>query len=416
VLGELGRERRDLLVQSERLGVSGIRLVRDRRDQAKAVRPEQRSPRRARESSRKVERRHLRAPPVLERLAKEAEIVAGTKLELPCKTSVKFSSRVPRQIGERGLPKQIVRQPRRPAGLDGNPAADELADRGVETAGLPIEDRSRVGGGHRTARDSQQRQQGARVGPGTAKASRQELPETTRRAARAGERLEPERRSAGRLPELDGAGAIDARVHRVRKLDPLLERQRRELDHRDAPLGECIRERVAPLARSAGGEDRHGLARLASAADQVVAEGVGELVHPLEIVDDEQRAPERAEGTMGGLEQAHRLERSRRLRAEQEGLQARTVTGHLDQPPEQGGRGSERNTALGLIADDRHALSKPHAVQRLGEQPALPASRFGDHDRGGRAAPRGADDLGQRSELAGPTDEHAHLGAKGKAR
>jgi hypothetical protein len=416
VLGELGRERRDLLVQSERLGVSGIRLVRDRREQAKAVRPEQRSPRRAHEPSREVERRHPRAPPMLQRLAEKAEIVARSKLELLGKASVKLPSRVGRQVRQGGLAKQIVRQTRRPAGFDGDPPADQLADRGVETAGLPVEERSRLGDGHRAPRDRQQRQQRPRVGAGPAEANGQELRQAARRATRAGERLEPEGRPASCLPEPGGASAIDAGFDRDRKLDPLLERQRRQLDHRDAAVRQRVCERVAPLAEPAGGEDRNWLARLASTADQVVAERVRELVHPLQIVDDEQRVLERAESTMGSLEQAHRLQRSRLLGTEQDRLQAHTVARHLGQSSEQRSRGRERNGALGLIADDRHGLSRRHAVLRLREQPALPTSRLADHDRGGRAAPRGADHLGQRSELAGPTDEHAHLGPKSKAR
>ena len=69
MLGELGCERRNLLVKSHRLGIQWVRLVGDRGEQAKSVAPEECSPRGLEETTREVSGGQLGGVPVDERLA-----------------------------------------------------------------------------------------------------------------------------------------------------------------------------------------------------------------------------------------------------------------------------------------------------------------------------------------------------------
>jgi hypothetical protein len=206
--------------------------------------------------------------------------------------------------------------------------------------------------------------------------------------ADASERLEPERRSLRGSPELGSPFSIETDVDRERELDPLLERQRRELDHGYVFGGQRFCERSPSLPGTAGREDREALLRIASGPDQVVAERVGELVHPLHVVDDEQRLLERRERTVRSFEQTHRLERSTVLWPEQERLQAGAVPRDLEQRPEQ----------------------SDHSVPCLGKEPAFPAARIADDDcRCDAASDCRADCLAEGRELVCAPYKNGHV-------
>src|ERR671925_1170655 len=139
-----------------------------------------------------------------------------------------------------------------------------------------------------------------------------------------------------------------------------------------------------------------------------MAERVRELIHPMQVIDDQQAPLERAERTMRSLEDAHRLEHGRLLRTEEERLEPPTVARHLRQPPEQRSGGGQRNAAFRLITDDQQTLRTGYPLPCLCEQPTLPTPWLADDDRGGRAGSSGADHTSQRRQLTRTTNERAH--------
>ncbi len=71
------------------------------------------------------------------------------------------------------------------------------------------------------------------------------------------------------------------------------------------------------------------------------------------------------------------------------------------------GGGGERYVTLGLKAHDCEGRDARRQTARLGEEPALAAAGDTGDQRGGRAS-RSRDDLRQRPELLGSSDEGGH--------
>ena len=139
-----------------------------------------------------------------------------------------------------------------------------------------------------------------------------------------------------------------------------------------------------------------------------MAERERELVDPLQVVDDEQRRFERAEGPVRTLEQPHGLERRRARGVEEHSLDLGSALRHLAEGAQEPGRGRERHLALGLVADDGERVREGRPGSRLGEQPALAAAGLADDDDRGRARPARRRELHQGFELSRPADEHLH--------
>jgi hypothetical protein len=154
------------------------------------------------------------------------------------------------------------------------------------------------------------------------------------------------------LPELDGSGRMEPCVDRADKLDSFLAAQWRELQEPQAVGGNDVGKCDPGPPRTGRGEDCKALPRLACSAYQVAAEGERELVHPVKVVDDEQRRLEGSKRAVRGLEHAYRLKRGSLVRLEEEGLELGSEVGHLGQGSQQTACGRKGNVALGLIPCD----------------------------------------------------------------
>ena len=137
------------------------------------------------------------------------------------------------------------------------------------------------------------------------------------------------------------------------------------------------------------------------------------LVHPLEIVDRQERRLERPGSPMSGLEDPHRLERRRpRRRIEEDCLQPFAVARALRERSEESRRRRERDLAFGLVADDAEPIRNVDTPRGLREEPALADTGIPDDERRHRPADRGArDGLDKRLELGGPAHERSGHGS-----
>src|SRR3954467_12794668 len=137
------------------------------------------------------------------------------------------------------------------------------------------------------------------------------------------------------------------------------------------------------------------------------------LVHPLEIVDRQERRLKRPGGPMSGLEDPHRLERRRpRRRIEEDCLQPFAVARGFRERSEEPRRRRERDLALGLVADDAEPIRNVNTPRGLREEPALADTGIPEDERRHRPADRGArDGLDKRLELAGPAHERLGHGS-----
>jgi hypothetical protein len=143
-----------------------------------------------------------------------------------------------------------------------------------------------------------------------------------------------------------------------------------------------------------------------------VAERVREVVHPLEVVDGEQRRLESAKGTVRCLEDADGVERSGLVRVQEQRFEARPVLRDLNQLPDQLRRRGQRNVPLRLVSEHLHRMRETGPATRLDEQPALSATRLADHETCGDSLRGRLRDLGEDRELVSPSDECAHARMK----
>ena len=118
-----------------------------------------------------------------------------------------------------------------------------------------------------------------------------------------------------------------------------------------------------------------------------------EIVHPLHVVDDEDRRIKLEGGTMRGLEQANGLEPARVWVAEGEIGNERAQ--HV-------ARRGERHETLRLVADDAKDGDLGDPLYRLLDEPRLPRARVADDD--GRAR-TGIEHAADALELGFTADE-----------
>jgi hypothetical protein len=170
VLAELGRERGDALLQRQHLRIQRVGVVRDRSQQAKAVRAEQSSLRRPHETIGEIERWQFGCVPVTEGLAQPADVVPGEPREPVANASMELAAPLVGDIANRGCPDQIVCQPERPARLDGDAAREELIRRVPRPTGIPAVQVARVRKRQRPRGDCEQRQQCSSVSARSAEA------------------------------------------------------------------------------------------------------------------------------------------------------------------------------------------------------------------------------------------------------
>src|SRR5439155_522344 len=124
---------------------------------------------------------------------------------------------------------------------------------------------------------------------------------------------------------------------------------------RDDPLWrQCLlqpaQELSAASRRPCSGEDRQRLIGVAGGAHVVMAQSERALVHPLEIVDRQERRLERPGSPMSGLEDSERLERRRpRRRIEEDCLQPFAVARALRESSEESRRRRGRKLTYGVV-------------------------------------------------------------------
>src|SRR4051794_4618655 len=137
------------------------------------------------------------------------------------------------------------------------------------------------------------------------------------------------------------------------------------------------------------------------------------LVHPLEIVDRQERRLKRPGGPMSGLEDPDRLERRRpRRRIEEDCLQPFAVPRGFRERSEEPRRRRERDLAFGLVADDAEPIRNVDTPRGLREEPALADTGIPDDERRHRPADGGArDSLDKHLELGGPAHERPGHGS-----
>jgi hypothetical protein len=88
-------------------------------------------------------------------------------------------------------------------------------------------------------------------------------------------------------------------------------------------------------------------------AGEIVAERNRELVNPLQVVDEDERRPDRPQSLVGGLEHTHRLQPRDRLAGSLEQKHAQLASSRrVGECPKQVGSGGERHPSLRLVADD----------------------------------------------------------------
>jgi hypothetical protein len=139
-----------------------------------------------------------------------------------------------------------------------------------------------------------------------------------------------------------------------------------------------------------------------------VRERERKLVHPLHVVEDEERRLELAQRPVRGLEHSHRLEGGRRL--EQDRVDLPSVLGCVRERAQQRRRRCERHVPFGLVADDAKGMVETKPALGLRQEPALAAPRLSDDERCREAvASRAVGDVAQRSELVRPADKRRHL-------
>jgi hypothetical protein len=139
-----------------------------------------------------------------------------------------------------------------------------------------------------------------------------------------------------------------------------------------------------------------------------VQQAEGDLVDPLDVVQGDQHGTERGEGTVGGFEETHGLDRaSRRDGVEHQGRNRPAGSGDLSQPSKQAARHGQRNHRLRLVAGQEDLLKERDPGAGLGQEPALAAPRVAK-DQGHRRPPSAHDPLGQaedRGELVLPPNK-----------
>ena len=347
---ELGRERGDFRVQLDGVVVRRRSVVGDLRQQPEAFLSEQRPRRRAGEAVGEPHGRKAAGPPVLERLAEEPHVVSRLTFQPLGDSTLESSSRRPRQVAHSGLADQVVGDPQRRSGVQHDAPVDQLRRREL----YPVVRRAHHGAcvfdAQRPSGKGEDGKERHRVGAGPAQARREKPSGVRVVAGGPRERLEPERRPACLLPYLRCRSVIQRRRHLAHQLDALLPPQTADLERGDPLWRQCLlqpaQELPAASRRPRSSEDRQRLIVVAGGAHEVMAQSERALVHPLEIVDRQERRLERPGSPMSGLEDPHRLERRRpRRRIEEDCLQPFAVAralprafGGVPPPPRAGPR------------------------------------------------------------------------------
>ena len=348
---------------------------------------------------------------MLERLAQEPYVVSRLTFQPLGDSTLESSSRRSRQVAHSGLADQVVGDPERRSGVQHDAPVDQLRRRELYPVVRPAHHGACVFDAQWPSGKGEDGKERHRVGAGPAQARREKPSGVRVVAGGPRERLEPERRPACLLPYLHCRSVIQRRRHLAHQLDALLPPQTADLERGDPLWRQCLlqpaQELPAASRRPCRSEDRQRLIVVAGGAHEVMAQSERALVHPLEIVDRQERRLERPGSPMSGLEDPHRLERRRpRRRIEEDCLQPFAVARALRERSEESRRRRERDLAFGLVADDAEPIRNVDTPRGLREEPALADTGIPDDERRHRPADRGArNGLDKRLELGGPAHE-----------
>ena len=129
---------------------------------------------------------------------------------------------------------QIVREPDRSTGIDGDAAGDELTHRPLDPADVPAVQLGRIAKGQRTAGNCQQREYSACVPTRTTESRGHEPTGVDLRSGSLDKRFEPKRGTTRPHYELSRGSLGKARLQHPDKLERLAARQRPKLQTPEA--------------------------------------------------------------------------------------------------------------------------------------------------------------------------------------
>ena len=160
---ELRGQLRNLFVEEEHALVGRLGFIGDRHQQGEPVVSEQRSLRRTCETIRHVDRGKARRVPVNECLAQAADVTSRGAHQPVAQPPMLIKSLLLRNLSGRCDADEVVREPHRATGINGDASRDKLTHRPLDPAHLPPLQLGRVAKGQRTSGNCEQPEHAAGV-------------------------------------------------------------------------------------------------------------------------------------------------------------------------------------------------------------------------------------------------------------
>ncbi len=253
---------------------------------------------------------------MLQSQAQQSEVVAGLSLEPRRELKVDPPALLQRQLTQRCLSNEIVCECKRTVPLDQDSVVDELPSRAVNSAKVPRQQERQIPEHQWPSDDGQYREQCGRVGAKSTQTGGDHVACVRIGVIATDEGRDPERRAPRTGPQRFCPFSCQSRRQLGSEKYPFFSGQRLEPKRYKTLLRQKLFERrqegIRVRTRPGRDDQADGLVQRLCSPHQVVAEGQRLLVSPLEIVSDDQRGAEGAERPMGGLEDAQRLQSTRR--------------------------------------------------------------------------------------------------------
>jgi hypothetical protein len=179
---------------------------------------------------RDVDRRQARCVPVSERLAEAADVISGAPHQPVAQAPMHIESVILWNLRGRRDSDQIVREPDRSTGIDGDAARDKLAHRPLNPGDVPLLQLARIAKGKGTAGNCEQREQSAGVAACTTESRGYEPTGVDVRSGSSDKRLEPKRGTTRPRYKLTRGPRGKARLQHPDQLERLTARQRPKLE------------------------------------------------------------------------------------------------------------------------------------------------------------------------------------------
>jgi hypothetical protein len=327
---EVGGDPGDLPPQLQRLIRRLGRVVGDPRQLRDVLRAQQATTRRADQPQREVNARQAGRSAVLKRLTQQLHIVGRADLQMIRQAGMRAAHHPIGQLRQHGLPHKVVHDAQHGPNAHGDGVVNQLIGCRVHPWPRPPEqvlDRRQIG---RCPGGGQHRGQPARVRRHSGEPLCHHRTHIRLDRAGSGQLGEPERNAARQLPDPCRSRSIQPRVEAPGHLDATtsVQRSQRHIHHAgrvghhpaDRP-----RERARRRSWPRGGDQGHSAPKLTGGAQEVMGQCNGELVHPLQIVDQQDNRRELGDTPVSRLEDLHRLRRTPWRR----GVQQRRQPGSL---------------------------------------------------------------------------------------